>query len=388
MPYIIELANDDRVEAVDVVVGETISESRLAMGWELPEEKDGKFFLQGCNVHICPNEQEMVSLFEECGRNSVHLFSGIRGFAFVYKCFCESLKYNIKRGIITERPNTFAFGLANGKPLWLHRLRFWLQDRKYIPYIHYVFAIGEECADYYRSISNKWKVIPFAYCTSNPSCLQGSNMGGGNLRRKPFEAQERKTVDESSRQKSKTNQPPQIIYIGTMAWWKNVTSLLVADVDKSDINIDLVGDGPQRLQLESLVEKLQLKDVHFLGYQKNSDIPAIMSTHDVLVLPSIYDGWGAVVNEALMNGLFVICSDKCGAKDMIRSIDLGLVFRGGSERELVKCLIYVKKNINTIRQNRLLRKQWAEEHISGKAISKYMVDCLSGQNVTPPWREE
>ena len=52
LPYIIELANDDRVEAVDVVVGETISESRLAMGWELPEEKDGKFFLHTQQVQL------------------------------------------------------------------------------------------------------------------------------------------------------------------------------------------------------------------------------------------------------------------------------------------------------------------------------------------------
>lgn len=172
-----------------------------------------------------------------------------------------------------------------------------------------------------------------------------------------------------------------------MAWWKNTKSLLLADIDNCDINIDLIGDGPQRLKLERLVDKLQLKNVHFLGYKKNSEIPAIMSTHDVLVLPSIYDGWGAVVNEALMNGLFVICSDRCGAKDLIRNKDLGLVFRGGSEKELAECLIYVQKNIDTIRQNRLLRKQWAEEHISGNAISKYMIDCLNGQDVTPPWRQ-
>lgn len=178
LPYIVELMNDDRVEAVDIVVGETISESRLAMGWELPQERNGKYFLHGCNVHIRPNEQEIVSLFEDSCPKSVHLFSGIRGFSFVYKSFCASLRYNIKRGIITERPNTFAFGMANGKPLWLHKTRFWLQDRKYIPFIHYVFAIGEECADYYCSISNMWKVIPFAYCTSNPNSLDGSDMGG------------------------------------------------------------------------------------------------------------------------------------------------------------------------------------------------------------------
>ena len=44
-----------------------------------------------------------------------------------------------------------------------------------------------------------------------------------------------------------------------------------------------------------------------------------MAAADVLVLPSRFDGWGAVVNEALMVGTPVICSDRCGASDVIEN---------------------------------------------------------------------
>lgn len=46
------------------------------------------------------------------------------------------------------------------------------------------------------------------------------------------------------------------------------------------------------------------------------EIPSILSNQDILILPSIYDGWGAVVNEALQSGLYVISSNQCGAKDL------------------------------------------------------------------------
>ena len=358
MPYIVELAKDKRVDSVDIIVGETLSQNRKEMGWELPENMEGKCFINGCNVYIQPSMLEIESIFEKEVDNSVHLFSGIRGFIFVYNSFCTSLKYNVKRGIITERPNTFAFGLANGKPLWLHKIRFWLQDRKYIPYIHYIFAIGEDCADYYQTISTHWIIFPFAYCTTNPIIK----------------------VDKTK------EEPIKLLYVGTLSWRKNVKKLIFAVNGTSNICINLVGDGPQRKDLEQTATELKLKDVHFMGYQKNSEIPAIMSSHDVLILPSVYDGWGAVVNEALMNGLYVICSDRCGAKDLLGDIRCGLVFRSNNTLDLRRCIDYVAQNIKSIRDNRQYRCQWAEEHIGGRVIANYMIDCLSGMDVCPPWK--
>ena len=76
-----------------------------------------------------------------------------------------SLKYDVKRGMISERPDTFKYGLANGKPLWLHRIRFFIQDRSYARHIQYVFAMGDDAVSYFRSVWKSWEVFPFAYCT-------------------------------------------------------------------------------------------------------------------------------------------------------------------------------------------------------------------------------
>jgi len=170
--------DDDRVESVDIITGETVSQERQQMGWLDPVTGGGISGLSRCNVYICPNQQTIECLLSKKTEESIHLFSGIRGLAFVYHAFLTSLDFKIRRGIITERPNTFAFGLANGKPLWLHKLRFMIQDRKYIPYIDYIFAIGEECADYYRSISKQWKVVPFAYCVADTQTPLPEILGG------------------------------------------------------------------------------------------------------------------------------------------------------------------------------------------------------------------
>lgn len=122
-----------------------------------------------------------------------------------------------------------------------------------------------------------------------------------------------------------------------------------------------------------------------MGFQENSKIASIMSSQDILILPSIYDGWGAVVNEALQAGLYVICSDQCGASELLHDKRLGSVFKAGNSKLLADKIEFAANHIDEIRADRKYRIDWAEEHISGEAIAKYMVDCLSGERSSAPW---
>ena len=64
----------------------------------------------------------------------------------------------------------------------------------------------------------------------------------------------------------------------------------------------------------------------------------MLSAADVLVLPSHWDGWGAVINEALCNGARVVCSDFCGAADLVSDPRFGRVFREGSLESLTQAM--------------------------------------------------
>ena len=161
LPYIVHLMDDKRVDEVVVVTEESISDERKKMGWELgcyPQTEK-------CSIIISPNNDKIRALFNMREADSWHLFSGIHGFPFIFHCFKISLVYNIKRGIVTECPYTYAFGSNNGKPLWLHSIRFFLQDYKYAKYIDKVFAMGNRATKYFKSVYSKWNVYPFMYCT-------------------------------------------------------------------------------------------------------------------------------------------------------------------------------------------------------------------------------
>lgn len=95
----------------------------------------------------------------------------------------------------------------------------------------------------------------------------------------------------------------------------------------------VIGDGPQRCQLQILADNLGLKGrVSFLGHRK--DIPALLPGLDVFVLPSRQEGFGLSLLEAQWQGLPVIASDTGGLKEIINHGENGLLFTPGNIKEL------------------------------------------------------
>jgi len=78
--------------------------------------------------------------------------------------------------------------------------------------------------------------------------------------------------------------------------------------------LDIYGDGPERAALEQLTAARRLADrIVFHGMVSNDVVRRALVAADCAVLPSRFDGWGMLVNEALAAGTPVICTDRCGA---------------------------------------------------------------------------
>lgn len=348
LPYIVHLLDDMRVDEVVIVAGETVSDARKKMGWAI-----GMFDgLERCEVYIDPHNSIIESLLAQKPNESQHFFSGIHADAFVFKCLNLSMKYDLHRGMITERPNTYNFkwNIRNGKPYWLHRLRFFIQDRKYAKKMEHVFAIGMEAVYYFKSLGLGWKVHPFCYCTQ--------------------------TVPRKSNITKSLS--TQFVFVGSLSPRKNPISLIKAFSTIKCGVIRFVGDGELKSQILEEIEKNNLlKNIYIEGTVSINHIPDYLYNSDVLVLPSLHDGWGAVINEALQAGCYVICSDSCGACMLLdKNPKLGSIFKTGDEKELAECLKYVNEHLDEIRQNRDFRSNWADEHISGRVVAKYFIDCI------------
>lgn len=125
-----------------------------------------------------------------------------------------------------------------------------------------------------------------------------------------------------------------IMYAGRLLSHKNVDMLLfsVANLKKKfpAITVYIVGNGPEKENLEMLVKKLGIeKNVRFFDFlEKHTDLYALMKSSKVFVFPSSREGFGIVALEANASGIPVITADhkNNATKDLIKKGTNGDVF--------------------------------------------------------------
>jgi len=111
-----------------------------------------------------------------------------------------------------------------------------------------------------------------------------------------------------------------------------------------------VGDGDQRRPLEEVVREKNLDAVRFLGFKNQTELPAYYDLCDVLVLPSVHEPWGLVVNEVMNAGRAVIVSDQVGCgPDLVRNGENGYIFPAGDSTALAAGLGKVLADPETCR---------------------------------------
>ncbi|MEO6259379.1 MAG: glycosyltransferase family 4 protein [Thermoanaerobaculia bacterium] len=107
----------------------------------------------------------------------------------------------------------------------------------------------------------------------------------------------------------------------------------------SDATILFVGDGELRATLETYISENSLDRVRFAGFINQSELPKFYGLSDVLVLPSLYEPRGAVINEAMASGLPVVVTDRCGSVgDIILEGENAFVYPAGDEAALAGLL--------------------------------------------------
>lgn len=243
------------------------------------------------------------------GPGTAHFYTGLVNSAWVRQAHQATLPNGCVKGLITEGRN------YRGGKGWLRRFQALWVERRWIAAFDVVFAMG--------ALGERWfhmngypqdKVFGFCYVVSPERAA---------------------VVDRPD------SESVEFLYAGQLVPRKNVGLLFEAlkMLTAHPFHLTVVGDGPMRAQLEALSRTLGIsKRVSFLGAQDNAVTRQLMARSDVLVLPSRYDGWGAVVNEALQMGARVVVSDNCGASDLVVAGSNGSVFPEGSLIGLAEAL--------------------------------------------------
>src|SRR5487761_107903 len=135
---------------------------------------------------------------------------------------------------------------------------------------------------------------------------------------------------------------PVALFCAKLQPWKRPQDLLRAFASANVPGSYLVyaGDGPMRSALEAEANRLGISDrTRFLGFVNQSTLPQVYCGSDLLVLPSEYEPFGLVVNEAMLCGRGVIVSDRVGARfDLVQQNETGFVFPCGDIGALAKLL--------------------------------------------------
>lgn len=149
--------------------------------------------------------------------------------------------------------------------------------------------------------------------------------------------------------------PKTFLFIGRICKDKGMDLIIETFKNNSHLILNIVGEFEDE---KYDIEFKKVKNINYLGYKNRTELKELFSNNDILLLPSLIEPWGLVVEEAIYHGLPVICSNKVGCRiDIVEKYKIGIVFDSNSLVDLNLSInkilnpdyfIFLKKNIAKI----------------------------------------
>ena len=161
-----------------------------------------------------------------------------------------------------------------------------------------------------------------------------------------------------------------IVSVGRLVHRKGQDHLIEAmpEILKSipQAHLLLVGEGPYREHLQTLVKKHNLEaSVTFIGRIQYKDLPSYICVGDIFAMPSRsrlmgleVEGLGIVYLEASSCGLPVLAGDSGGAPDALVQNETGLVVDGTDDQQIATAAIKLLTDIELSKKMGLAGRQW------------------------------
>jgi len=146
--------------------------------------------------------------------------------------------------------------------------------------------------------------------------------------------------------KQRDNKPIKILNVGRLEWQKNqallIDSAIALHKQGVDFELQIIGAGALEKELKAQVDNSNISDKIILsGALQHDQVFTAMQQADIFVFPSVSEGFGIVLLEAMSCGLAVIASDINGTKEIIQHEKNGLVFANKNGDELTTCLAQI-----------------------------------------------
>ena len=147
-------------------------------------------------------------------------------------------------------------------------------------------------------------------------------------------------------------------FVGRLTAQKNIQLLIRAMALRPDITCLIVGDGELRSELEHLGRTLGCANVRFLGAQ--SDAAGLMPLFDVLCLPSLWEGLGLVLLEAMLQDVPIVASRAGAIPEVLDDGKCGVLI----DPSMVSSLLDAIDAVRIDAPGRLAIVRAAREHVA------------------------
>lgn len=110
--------------------------------------------------------------------------------------------------------------------------------------------------------------------------------------------------------KTSENAVPHLLFVGRLVALKNLPLLIEAISQmQSSIFLDIVGEGEERNNLETLIQRYRLQNVKLHGKKTGKELIELYKSANIFVLPSSQEAFSLAMLEALAAGLPIVASD-------------------------------------------------------------------------------
>jgi len=139
--------------------------------------------------------------------------------------------------------------------------------------------------------------------------------------------------------------------------------------ERENVQFLIVGEGSLREKLEKLILELKIEQkIIFAGFRK--DIPEILACLDVFVMPSLWEGFGLSLVEAMAMAKPIVATDVGPLPELVCQNETGLIVPARDYYSLSKAMLMLLKNKKIREKMGLKGKKLVEEKFTSERMAK------------------
>jgi teichuronic acid biosynthesis glycosyltransferase TuaC len=175
---------------------------------------------------------------------------------------------------------------------------------------------------------------------------------------------------------------PTLISVGLLIDRKGHHRVIEAMTQLPEMDLIIVGEGPERSRLSALIERLGLTNrVRLLGARPHAELPMLYGAADALVLASSREGWANVLLESMACGTPVVASNIWGNPEVVQAPEAGVIAQENTPDGIASAV----RGLFAHRPARAMTRAYAErfswDETTAGQIALFRSVCSGGERV-------